>query len=200
VIHPQAIIDPGARLAANVQIGAFSIIGPDVEIGEGTWIGPHVVIHGPTVIGRDSRIYQFCSLGEAPQHTGYRGEPTRLLYAVHVLVGHHGIFSLTPVWLLSAFFALTLILTQPMSNQAAAVVVLPVAVQTAVALGLNPRTFAVMIAVAASTSFITPLEPASLLVYGPGRYRFADFLRVGLPLTVVIYALAIFLVPRIWPL
>ncbi|HLE76940.1 MAG TPA: SLC13 family permease, partial [bacterium] len=62
------------------------------------------------------------------------------------------------------------------------------------------RTFAVMIAVAASTSFITPLEPASLLVYGPGRYRFADFLRVGLPLTVVIYALAILLVPRIWPL
>ncbi|OGI38900.1 MAG: acyl-[acyl-carrier-protein]--UDP-N-acetylglucosamine O-acyltransferase [Candidatus Muproteobacteria bacterium RBG_16_62_13] len=79
MIHPQAIIDPGARLAANVQIGAFSIIGPDVEIGEGTWIGPHVVIHGPTVIGRDNRIYQFCSLGEAPQHTGYRGEPTRLV-------------------------------------------------------------------------------------------------------------------------
>lgn len=105
-----------------------------------------------------------------------------------------------PVWLLSAFFAVTVVLTQPMSNQAAAVVVLPVAVQTAVALGLNPRTFAVMIAVAASASFITPLEPASLLVYGPGRYRFFDFLRVGLPLTVVIYGLAVLLLPRIWPL
>lgn len=105
-----------------------------------------------------------------------------------------------PVWLLSGFFGLTVLLTQPMSNQAAAVVVLPVAVQTALALGLNPRTFAVMIAVAASASFITPLEPASLLVYGPGRYRFFDFLRVGLPLTVVIYVLAVLIVPRVWPL
>lgn len=105
-----------------------------------------------------------------------------------------------PVWLLSGFFGLTVLLTQPMSNQAAAVVVLPVAVQTALALGVNPRTFAVMIAVAASASFITPLEPASLLVYGPGRYRFFDFLRVGLPLTVVIYVLAVLLVPRLWPL
>lgn len=75
-------------------------------------------------------------------------------------------------------------------------VVLPVAVQTALALDLNPRTFAVMIAVAASASFITPLEPASLLVYGPGRYRFFDFLRVGLPLTIVVYGLAVLLVPR----
>jgi UDP-N-acetylglucosamine acyltransferase len=79
VIHPQAIVDPKARLAANVQVGAFCVIGPDVEIGEGSWIGPHVVINGPTIIGRDNRIHQFCSLGEAPQHTGYRGEPTRLV-------------------------------------------------------------------------------------------------------------------------
>jgi len=132
------------------------------------------------------------AIGAAMERTG-----TASFLAARIVALTRGV---DPVWLLSAFFALTLILTQPMSNQAAAVVVLPVAVQTAVALGLNPRTFAVMIAVAASTSFITPLEPASLLVYGPGRYRFADFLRVGLPLTVVIYALAIFLVPRIWPL
>jgi di/tricarboxylate transporter len=105
-----------------------------------------------------------------------------------------------PRWLLSAFFALTVLLTQPMSNQAAAVVILPVAVQSALALDLNPRTFAVMIALAASTSFITPLEPACLMVYGPGRYRFVDFVRVGAPLTVLIYLLAILLVPRLWPL
>jgi len=79
VIHPQAIVDPAARIDATVQIGAFSIIGPDVEIGKGSWVGPHVVINGPVTIGRDNRIYQFCSLGEAPQHTGYRGEPTRLV-------------------------------------------------------------------------------------------------------------------------
>ncbi len=78
MIHPQAIVDPSARIGANVTIGAFSVIGPDVEIGEGTWIGPHVVVNGPSRIGRDNRIYQFSSLGDAPQHLGYKGEPTRL--------------------------------------------------------------------------------------------------------------------------
>jgi UDP-N-acetylglucosamine acyltransferase len=78
VIHPQAIIHPAARLGANVHVGPFSVVGEDVEIGDGTWIGPHVVINGPTRIGRENKIYQFVSLGEAPQHTGYKGEPTRL--------------------------------------------------------------------------------------------------------------------------
>ncbi|MFO7943043.1 MAG: SLC13 family permease [Anaerolineales bacterium] len=105
-----------------------------------------------------------------------------------------------PTWMLSGFFLLSLLLTQPMSNQAAAVVVVPVAIQTAFQLDLNPRTFAMMIAVAASCSFLTPLEPACLMVYGPGRYRFTDFLKVGALLTVLIYILAIVLVPRLWPL
>lgn len=105
-----------------------------------------------------------------------------------------------PLWLLTGFFALTVLLTQPMSNQAAAAVVIPVALQTAVQLGLNPRTFAMMIAIAASTSYLTPLEPACLMVYGPGRYRFMDFLKVGGLLTVVVYLLAIVLTPLLWPL
>jgi len=105
-----------------------------------------------------------------------------------------------PLWLLTGFFALTILLTQPMSNQAAAAVVIPVALQTAAQLGLNPRTFAMMIAVAASTSYLTPLEPACLMVYGPGRYRFMDFLKVGGLLTLVIYLLAIILTPMLWPL
>ncbi|MGA9032176.1 MAG: acyl-ACP--UDP-N-acetylglucosamine O-acyltransferase [Sulfuricaulis sp.] len=78
MIHPQAIVDPAARIGSHVDIGAFSIIGPEVEIGEATWIGPHVVIHGQTRIGTNNKIYQFCSIGEAPQHQGYKGEPTRL--------------------------------------------------------------------------------------------------------------------------
>lgn len=78
MIHPQALVDPQARIGKNVDIGAFSIIGPGVEIGDNSWVGPHVVINGPTRIGADNRIYQFCSLGDAPQHTGYKGEPTRL--------------------------------------------------------------------------------------------------------------------------
>jgi di/tricarboxylate transporter len=105
-----------------------------------------------------------------------------------------------PVWLLTGFFVLTVGLTQPMSNQAAAVVVLPVAIQAALQLDLNPRTFSVMIAIAASTSFITPLEPSCLLVYGLGRYRFSDFIKVGSLLTIFIYILAIIMVPMIWPI
>jgi UDP-N-acetylglucosamine acyltransferase len=77
-IHPTAIVDPKARLADGVSVGAYSIIGAGVEIGADTWIGPHVVIQGPARIGRDNRIYQFASLGEAPQDKKYQGEPTRL--------------------------------------------------------------------------------------------------------------------------
>lgn len=78
MIDPRAIIDPKAELAADVHIGAFSIIGPDVVIGAGTWVGPHVVINGPTRIGRDNKIFQFSSLGEMPQDKKYQGEPTLL--------------------------------------------------------------------------------------------------------------------------
>jgi UDP-N-acetylglucosamine acyltransferase len=78
LIHATAIVDAGARLGKGVSVGAYSTIGPDVEIGEGTWIGSHVVLHGPTRIGRENRIYQFCSIGDAPQHLGYKGDPTRL--------------------------------------------------------------------------------------------------------------------------
>jgi di/tricarboxylate transporter len=105
-----------------------------------------------------------------------------------------------PRWLLTAFFVLTVLLTQPMSNQAAAIVVLPIALQTAFQTELNPRIFAMMIAVAASCSFLTPLEPACLMVYGPGRYRFADFVKIGSVLTLLIYLLTIALVPMVWPL
>lgn len=106
----------------------------------------------------------------------------------------------SPVWLLGGFFLLTVLLTQPMSNQAAAAVILPIAVLTATQLDLNPRTFAMGIAVAASCSYLTPLEPACLMVYGPGRYRFMDFLRVGSPLVIVLFAIAVWLVPRVWPI
>jgi di/tricarboxylate transporter len=104
-----------------------------------------------------------------------------------------------PLWLLAGFFWLTVVLTQPMSNQAAAVVVLPVAIETALRLGLNPRTFAMMIAVAASCSYMTPLEPACLMVYGPGRYRVIDFLKIGTPLTLLVFLIAVLLVPLVWP-
>jgi di/tricarboxylate transporter len=102
--------------------------------------------------------------------------------------------------LLTAFFVLTVALTQPMSNQAAALVVFPIAIQTALQLGVDPRPFGMMVAIAASCSYLTPLEPSCLLVYGPGKYRFMDFFKVGFPLTIVIYVLAMLLVPLAWPL
>jgi di/tricarboxylate transporter len=105
-----------------------------------------------------------------------------------------------PLLLLSTFFFLSMLLTQPMSNQAAAVIVTPVAMQAAANLNLNPRAFAIMIAIGASNSFITPLEPACLMVYGPGNYRFFDFLKVGAMLTVLIFGVAILMVPWLWPL
>lgn len=79
MIHPTALIDPAARLGTNVRVGAFSIIGANVEIGDGTTIGPHVVVEGPTRIGRDNQIWQFCSLGGAPQDKKWQGERTELV-------------------------------------------------------------------------------------------------------------------------
>lgn len=78
MIDPRAVISPKAQLAADVTVGPFSIIGPDVTIGAGTWVGPHVVINGPTTIGADNKIFQFASIGDAPQDKKYAGEPTRL--------------------------------------------------------------------------------------------------------------------------
>jgi UDP-N-acetylglucosamine acyltransferase len=78
-IHPTAIIDPQAQLGENVSVGAFSIVGPNVVIGEGTSIGPHCVIEGHTTIGQGNQIFQFNSIGAAPQDKKYAGEPTRLV-------------------------------------------------------------------------------------------------------------------------
>jgi UDP-N-acetylglucosamine acyltransferase len=78
VIDPHALVSPQARLAADVTVGPFTVIGPDVEIGSRTIVGPHVVINGPTRIGEDNHIFQFASIGDAPQDKKYKGEPTRL--------------------------------------------------------------------------------------------------------------------------
>ena len=78
MIDPRAGIAPDAELAADVEVGPFSIIGPGVRIGPGCRIGPHAVINGPTTLGRDNKVFQFASVGDAPQDKKYRGEPTRL--------------------------------------------------------------------------------------------------------------------------
>jgi len=85
-IDPRAVVAPTAKIGAGVEIGAYSIIGPDVEIGAGCLIGPHVVITGHTVLGANNRIFQFASIGDAPQDKKYAGEPTR------VVIGSDNVF------------------------------------------------------------------------------------------------------------
>lgn len=79
MIHSTAIISTSAVIADDVEIGAYTIVGESVEIGSGTKIDSHVVINGPTTIGKDNHIYQFCSIGDDPQDMKYGGEPTRLI-------------------------------------------------------------------------------------------------------------------------
>jgi anion transporter len=105
-----------------------------------------------------------------------------------------------PRLVLLGLMVLTVVLSIPMSNQAAALVVLPVGLSAAAGLGVDPRGFAMAIALAASCSFITPLEPSCMLVYGPGRYRFSDFLRLGAPLTALMLGALMLLVPAVWPM
>jgi UDP-N-acetylglucosamine acyltransferase len=78
LIDPRAIVAADAEIGEGVEIGAYSIIGAGVKVGAGTWVGPHAVVNGPTVLGRDNKIFQFASIGDAPQDKKYAGEPTRL--------------------------------------------------------------------------------------------------------------------------
>ena len=79
MIHATAIVSAAAKVADDVQVGPYSIIGDGVEIGKGTRIDSHVVINGPTIIGEDNHVYQFASIGDDPQDKKYADEPTRLV-------------------------------------------------------------------------------------------------------------------------
>jgi len=79
MIHSTALIDPKAELDSSVTVGPYTVIGAGVKIGAGTTVGAHCVIEGPTTIGRDNKIFQFASLGAAPQDKKYAGEPTQLI-------------------------------------------------------------------------------------------------------------------------
>ncbi len=77
-IHPKAEVSSRALIASDVEVGAFAFIGPDVEIQSGCWIGPHAVVVGATRLGKRNKVFQFASIGDAPQDKKYAGEPTRL--------------------------------------------------------------------------------------------------------------------------
>jgi len=107
---------------------------------------------------------------------------------------------LGPQAIMIGLFVLTTIITEFMSNAAAAVLVAPIAITSAVTLGIAPQAFAMGVAIAASNSFLFPIgHQASVLVYGPGGYRFFDYTKVGLPLTLMIWVLLVIFLPMIWP-
>ena len=131
------------------------------------------------------------SFGLAMQKTGAAEYVAKLLVA--------GVSPFGLPFVMLAFAVLTILLTQPMSNAAAALVVLPIAINTAHQMGLDPRAFAILVTLSASLSFVTPFEPSCLIVYGPGKYRFRDFPVCGFPLTALVVLLLLLLVPVIWP-
>lgn len=105
-----------------------------------------------------------------------------------------------PQAVLAGFCVLTVFLTQGLSNAAAALVVLPIALESASALEVDPRAFGMGVMLSASISVLTPFEPSCILVYGPGKYRFADFIKVGSGLVACSLVLIVTLVPVFWPL
>lgn len=131
------------------------------------------------------------TLGQAVERSGAGAFLARGIVPLAGLLGPRGV--------LGAVMLGTILLSIPMSNQAAALLMLPVGIHVALEMGLEPRTFAVGTCLAASCAFLTPLEPSAALVYGPGRYRFSDFLRVGGPLTLMMLLLLTLAVPLVWP-
>lgn len=132
------------------------------------------------------------AFGEAMKSSG---AAVMVAGAITTLMEPWGIFAV-----FTGFCVLTMILTQPMSNAASALVVLPIAMQAATSMGANARSFAIGVMLSASVSVLTPFEPSCILVYGPGKYRFSDFLKVGSGLTLIALIIILTMVPLFWPL
>lgn len=131
-------------------------------------------------------------LGIAMQQTGTAAFLTQQLLEVTAALGPHGV--------LAALYLLTTLLTAVISNNAAAVVLTPIAVSTGVALEMSPLPLVIAVMLAASNSFVTPIGyQTNTFIYGPGGYRFSDFIRVGGPLNLLLLALATLVIPLFFP-
>ncbi|MFO1438280.1 MAG: SLC13 family permease [Verrucomicrobiaceae bacterium] len=123
------------------------------------------------------------------------GAAEMIAESITTLMAPFGVFGV-----FAGFCLLTVILTQPMSNAAAALVVLPVALEAAATMEASQRAFAMGVMLSASVSVLTPFEPSCILVYGPGKYRFSDFIKVGGGMTLAMLIVVLAMVPMIWPL
>ena len=133
------------------------------------------------------------ALGAAMEKTG---ASTMLAGGMIDAVGRFG-----PPVLLAAFFGITMLLTEVMSNNATVALLLPIAITTAHSIDANPRAFMFAVVFAASSSFMTPVGyQTNTMIYGPGQYRFVDFVRVGAPLNLIFWVLGSLLIPWFWPL
>jgi di/tricarboxylate transporter len=131
-------------------------------------------------------------LGIAMQNSGLA---TFIAEQTVALVGDLG-----PVAILAAFYILTALLTECMSNNASAVLLAPIAISTAIQMDINPKPLLFGIMFAASTSFATPVGyQTNMMVYSPGGYRFTDFMRVGTPLIVIFGIVSVYFIPKFWP-
>jgi di/tricarboxylate transporter len=169
-----------AALIACLLMGAFRCIDLD---------SAYRSIHWPTLI----LIVGMLPFAQALQQTG------GIDLAVHGLVALLG--DAGPYAILASLFAATALIGLFISNTATAVLMGPVAIATAQTLGVSPYPFAMIVALAASAAFMTPISsPVNTLVLGPGQYRFADFVRVGVPFTLLVMIVSVLLVPLIFPL
>ena len=137
-------------------------------------------------------IFSMLAIGAALQSSG---AVTLIVDAVAPYLS-----GLPPFLLVWAIYLLTSILTELVSNNAVAVVVTPIAIALAATLGIDPRPLVVAVMVAASASFATPIGyQTNMMVYGPGGYKFTDFMKLGIPLNVTVGLLASLMIPFIWP-
>jgi di/tricarboxylate transporter len=133
------------------------------------------------------------SLGLALERSGAAQDAAR------AIMGWAG--GMGPIVLLAATYLLTTALTELVTNNACAVIMTPIAIAASRGLGLDPHPFAMAVAYSASASFLTPFGyQTNMFVYGPGGYRFSDFFKVGLPLTLICFTASMLLIPRLWPL
>lgn len=227
VVLVQGATDDLAALKGHPDLWGLTEVGPPPPTTKEGLIAVGLLIMGvalaslgviPLSIALLSVVICLALTGITPVQEAYRMIDWRLLVMIAAMSGvglamyrsgaadavASGLIGwIAPFGITASLFALaslTVILTQPMSNAAAALTMLPIAVSSADVLGVDPQPLVVLVTLAASLSFIAPLEPALLIIYGPGRYRFTDFIRAGGPLTLLMVTLLVLLVPLFWPL